>query len=865
MKSKSLLVFLFVLGTYSSVSAQTEIKLIKTYLAQEQVQKKMSSDDFSDINVSSIHFSKSTSLNHVYVQQAYQGIPIFNAIGNFAIKNNEVMYASYDFESDLNSKITTQNPSLSPQEALNAVTTQLGIEKPTQISVLKSNSKNNLVLSTSGISAEDIPVKLVYHKSKDGILNLAWDMSVHLIDGSHWWSLRVDALNGRILEKNDWILNCNFDHSTLTNRKLRIPYTPETLSEKASAAIEGAMYNVFPYPIESPNHGPRQIVLSPEDAKYSPFGWHDTDGVDGAEFTITKGNNVFAYEDIANENIAGYSPDGGKALNFDFTLDFNQPPQLNQAAAITNLFYWNNIVHDMWGHYGFDESSGNFQQTNYTGKGEDNDYVRAEAQDGNGLNNANFATPPDGFPPRMQMFLWSPSGPLEEPLSIDIPETLAGAYDGVAATFGPSLPLGPVSVEFALAQDGDSATDPFDACEDLINAGELNEKVVLIRRGSCTFVSKIEKADAAGAIAVIMVNNVGGEPIIMGGEDTGITIPSIMVSQADGEAIIQALQNDEIVSGTLVNNGPYEVDGDFDNGIIAHEYAHGISTRLTGGASAADCLTNVEQMGEGWSDWVSLMMTISKEDLATQGRGIATFAISQPIVGSGIRPFRYSTDTDINPATYALTNNPDLSEPHGIGFVWATMLWDLNWALIDWYGFDSNLYTGTGGNNINMQLVIDGMKLQPCKPGFIDGRDAILEADRLANDGANQCLIWEVFANRGLGWSAKQGDTDNREDQVEAFNLPPGSELSCSLSSDGFGFDSFGISPNPARESFRLNLANTDLSNVTVDIYDMNGRLVISEVSDHNQKVNLQALSPGMYIVVVESESKMYTKKLIIK
>lgn len=157
------------------------------------------------------------------------------------------------------------------------------------------------------------------------------------------------------------------------------------------------------------------------------------------------------------------------------------------------------------------------------------------------------------------------------------------------------------------------------------------------------------------------------------------------------------------------------------------------------------------------------------------------------------------------------------------------------------------------------------MKLQPCKPGFIDGRDAILEADRLANDGANQCLIWEVFANRGLGWSAKQGDTDNREDQVEAFNLPLGSELSCSLSSDGFGFDSFGISPNPARESFRLNLANTDLSNVTVDIYDMNGRLVISGVSDHNQKVNLQALSPGMYIVVVESESKMYTKKLIIK
>ena len=95
----------------------------------------------------------------------------------------------------------------------------------------------------------------------------------------------------------------------------------------------------------------------------------------------------------------------------------------------------------------------------------------------------------------------------------------------------------------------------------------------------------------------------------------------------------------------------------------------------------------------------------------------------------------------------------------------------MTWLLIDEYGFDPDLYNGTGGNNIAIQLVMDGMKLQSCSPGFVDGRDAILEADELANDGANRCLIWDAFSNRGLGYSADQGNSFNRADQVEAFDL----------------------------------------------------------------------------------------------
>ena len=71
-----------------------------------------------------------------------------------------------------------------------------------------------------------------------------------------------------------------------------------------------------------------------------------------------------------------------------------------------------------------------------------------------------------------------------------------------------------------------------------------------------------------------------------------------------------------------------------------------------------------------------------------------------------------------------------------------------------------------------MALVIEGLKLQPCNPGFVDGRDAILQADQMLYGGANECLIWQVFAARGLGYSADQGSSNSRSDQTESFDLP---------------------------------------------------------------------------------------------
>jgi hypothetical protein len=95
---------------------------------------------------------------------------------------------------------------------------------------------------------------------------------------------------------------------------------------------------------------------------------------------------------------------------------------------------------------------------------------------------------------------------------------------------------------------------PHNASTPLTNAAQVSGKICLIDRGAVTFVSKIQQAQAAGAVAVIMVNNVGGDPIVMG-LDATVTIPSVMISQANGTTIKNAANFDATtgVAGNACN------------------------------------------------------------------------------------------------------------------------------------------------------------------------------------------------------------------------------------------------------------------------------------------------------------------------
>lgn len=767
---------LFVLFTANLSAQNSREKMVNEYLQKNYKEIGLTLEDVSDWAITDESTSGKTGISHVYIRQQCNGIPVFNGVANFAIKDGQVFMSGNRLVSNVRAVAKYKAPELNPVEAIRTAASLLNIGIPENLRIVSTINAQHFIFNNGRISKEDIPVRLMYYAVSAKEVRLVWDLSVYTLDAKHWWSVQLDAITGELVSKNDWVVHCSFGHD-------HAPNTSTTCNAILSSSGNGqpqissnsGQYTVFQLPVESPSHGSLSAAIDPADSVSSPYGWHDTDGVAGYEYTITRGNNVFAYEDADDDNLPGFSPDGDTSLIFNFPYNSASAPATYQPAAITNLFYMNNMMHDIWYNHGFDEVSGNFQVNNYGNGGLGADEVFAEAQDGGGTNNANFATPPDGSNPRMQMYLWNQAQQAGSFLEITAPSVIAGPYSATDAAFGPGLPATPITADIALLEDNTAPVN--DGCETVVNGAQLAGKIVLVDRGTCSFAIKVEAAQNAGAVAVIVVNNVAGAPIQMGGTSATITIPSIMIAQSDGN-LIKAQLSAGTVTGTISDGGGIaaERDGDFDNVIIAHEYGHGISTRLTGGPANSNCLNNSEQMGEGWSDWFGLMLTLEPGDQGSDIRGVGTFALGEPTTGTGIRPAPYSTDFGINNYTYGASNNAaQISEPHGVGFIFATVLWDLNWALIAQYGGapDPDLYNGVGGNNIAMKLVIEALKLQPCNPGMIDGRDAILLADQLLYGGIHKCLIWNVFANRGFGFSASQGSSASRTDQTEAFDLPP--------------------------------------------------------------------------------------------
>lgn len=484
------------------------------------------------------------------------------------------------------------------------------------------------------------------------------------------------------------------------------------------ALAQGAAYRVYPAPVESPLHtepappaDARVLVVDPADPAASPFGWHDTDGAPGADATATEGNNAAVFFDANANGVPdpGELPDGGAALTFDFPVDFAAPPVSYAEAIATNLFYWANYVHDVLHHYGFDETSGNFQATNYGAGGLGGDALAVRIVEDGGLFGTSMMTPPDGAGPR---------------LTVRLPASGPPAYEA------------------------------------------------------------------------------------------------------------------------------------FDNGRIIHELAHGLTTRLTGTPANSGCLNNLEQMGEGWSDWYALMLTQRPEDTRTDPRGSATL------------PAPYSTDFEVNGYTHG--DIAEVSVPHGVGFVWATILWEMTWDLVDAYGFDPDLYDADGGagNQVALRLVTEALKLQPCGPGFVDGRDAILQADQGLFGGSYAEVLWGAFARRGLGFSAGQGSAHSVTDNTEAFDLPP--ELAAALGTPVASLALDPVAPNPAANEARVGYRLAAPGPVRLTAYDVRGRevAVLTEgaraAGPHAARLDVRGLTPGVYVLRLEASGEAQARRFVV-
>jgi len=696
---------------------------------------------------------KQTGLTHVYVQHTLEGLPIINHISGFHFNSkNKLEYSALRIPNTKLNILKKEKRFNSAQDVLQRVADILELPNSFKLEKSKESASSRNRYSAPKLSSEDIFMRESLLSSDEGYIPI-WEVGIYEDDVHKWQVLHIDIASGKEINRNSWTYEC-FNHEVEDHPER---HESHDVSSNAHSMMScDSTYNVFAYPLTSPGDGAQSLVTSPWNMAVvaSPDGWHDT--------TFLSGNNAYAVEDYENNNSGGYTVDGGAQLCFDQlhydTLGVIQ----NVDVSLTNAFYWSNLIHDIMYMYGFDEVAGNFQQSNFDRGGLGFDRVNVDILDGSGINNANFSTPPDGFPARMQMFEWIPS--VGSSLQIKDANDSIEDIDMLPALFGANnLTLIDTIV----------IGDPILACDTIENDNLLAGQIALIDRGDCAFSEKALEIQRAGAIAMIVCNDVSTAIFRMGGDGTdSIEIPSIMVGQTDCDSLKLKLEDGVVVATITI---PSTYDSGLDNGILIHEYAHGVSTRLTGGPATASCLTGNEQMGEGWSDWYALMLTLDASDIPEDPIGIGAYVLGQDQDGAGIRNYPYSTDLTVNPVTY--DDISSFSVPHGVGTVWASALWDMTWNLIGTHGFDPDIYNGLGGNNIALRLVTLGLKLQPCDPGFVDGRDAVLAADALLYNGANECLIWKAFARRGIGFGADQGSSISSNDGTENFDLPP----SCSI------------------------------------------------------------------------------------
>ena len=203
------------------------------------------------------------------------------------------------------------------------------------------------------------------------------------------------------------------------------------------------------------------------------------------------------------------------------------------------------------------------------------------------------------------------------------------------------------------------------------------------------------------------------------------------------------------------------VDGDYDMSVIGHEYTHAITNRMIAGPNSG--LSSPQGMSESWSDLMA-MEYLNENSYAPPGQRaytIGQYVTSDPV--AGIRNYNMSN----SPLNYSSVDYDFVGlQVHSSGEVWSATNFDIRQAMIKRYGEGDALLqkscamgqtpvTSCPGNRRWVQLVFDSfLLLAVSQNSQVDARDALLAADMIRFGGANQDLLWNAFAKRGLGETA---------------------------------------------------------------------------------------------------------------
>ncbi|MBI3415833.1 MAG: M36 family metallopeptidase [Verrucomicrobia bacterium] len=349
------------------------------------------------------YVTEHNGLRTVIWEQMLDGIPVFEGLlsGNVT-KNGELVNISSRFVPDANQAANAGAPNraarirtttITAARAIVLAAANLGAEVDESTLVSQADADGaelRQAFRAPGLRG-DARVKLVWVPMHRNLLRLAWRVELCNRALPELYSVVVDAQTGEAIVRRNLT-------SYISSASYRV-YDSDSPSPKSPG---------YPFPTNTqPAVVARKLLkITAISTNASPAGWiNDGDNE-------TRGNNVDAHTDHDNDDQADLPrPQGSPNRVFDFPLDLNQSPLTYTNASVVNLFYWNNFMHDQLYALGFTEAAGNFQNDNFGRGGQGNDAVQADAQDGGGFDNANFSTPGDGEPPRMQMYLFSGPDP----------------------------------------------------------------------------------------------------------------------------------------------------------------------------------------------------------------------------------------------------------------------------------------------------------------------------------------------------------------------------------------------------------------------------------------------------------------------
>ncbi len=334
-----------------------------------------------------------SGIRRLLLQQEYRGIPVYGS--NLRVnlsKRGELINCSSDIIPNLEETIQGRSPRIRSDRAVTEAAASIGV-KPTSPLQLKKGPDGATQKSVydKGLDlADDVMVQLYYWPLNRTEVRLVWEVYMGARNSDYIYQLFVDAENGQVIYRT------SISHSIIAPPNWRV-FTSDspTPMSPGTATPDGTQ----------PAAVVRKVVTTNGDPVASPSGWIPAAG------TTTTGNNVDAFIDGNNDGTPDVARPTSATQNFDFPLDFTQPPTNadNQRSVVVNAFYWANWYHDRLYALGFDEMAGNFQTDNFGRGGVGSDPVIIRSQ--SGVNNSTFATPPDGSPGIWRAFIFDGPNP----------------------------------------------------------------------------------------------------------------------------------------------------------------------------------------------------------------------------------------------------------------------------------------------------------------------------------------------------------------------------------------------------------------------------------------------------------------------